>query len=96
MISLAFILLGTILFGATLGTTMICCKSYPVGVYPRKVYFIDEYVTRNRISQDDTIIMSSNTYDNIIGNNKEKEEFNNYQKYENCLADGIENSKNQI
>ena len=36
MISLAFILLGTILFGATLGTTMICCKSYPVGVYPRK------------------------------------------------------------
>ena len=96
MISLAFILLGTILFGATLGTTMMCYTSYPVGVYPRKVYFIDEYVTRNRITQDDTIRMSSNTYDNIIGNNKEKEEFNNYQKYENCQTTNNDISEDQI
>lgn len=61
-----------------------------------KVYFIDEYVYRNRITPDDTIIMSNNTYDNIIYNNKEIEEFNEYQKYEKSQTTNNDISKDQI
>ena len=45
MITLALILLGSLLFGATIGTSIVCCAKYPTRIHPRKVYFIDEYVS---------------------------------------------------
>ena len=96
MITLALIILGSLFFGATIGTSIACCAKYPTRIHPRKVYFIDEYVSRNRITPDDTIIMSNNTYDNIISNNKEIEEFNEYQKYEKSQTTNNDISKDQI
>ena len=40
--------------------------------------------------------MSNNTYDNIIYNNKEIEEFNEYQKYEKSQTTNNDISKDQI
>tara|TARA_A100001015_G_scaffold309336_1_gene408626 strand:+ start:7330 stop:7608 length:279 start_codon:yes stop_codon:yes gene_type:complete len=92
MFPLAFILFGSFIFGVTLGTTIICANNYPIQTYPKKIYFV-EYYSQDKLIPDDTIIMSNNTYDDIILNNQEKKQFNKYKKYE---TENNETSKDQI
>ena len=93
MFPLAFILFGIFIFGVTLGTTIICANKYPIQTYPKKkIYFVEHY-SQDKLIPNDTIIMSNNTYDDIILNNQEKKQFNEYKKYE---TKNNETSKDQL
>ena len=94
MLCLLLILLGSIAFGGMIAGTTTCYKNYPVGYYPRHVYFLDRQIYRNRntnidadVNTDNTYLMSDDAYNSII---KEKE-----NKNENTLLEPNSKSNQQ-
>ena len=96
MLCLLLILLGSIAFGGMIAGTTTCYKNYPVGYYPKHVYFLDRNTNIDAVvNTDNTYLMSDDAYNSIV---KEKENKNENTLLEPNLNSGVEkeNSSNQL